>query len=87
MAESGAKTGLYLRQTERWRRWGELHVLVLVGVSYIQDKRNHVVLPRLHFHGYCGLRCAHFYPQHKNSISLLKAHAASKKVATESVHS
>lgn len=35
----------------------------LVRVSCIQDERDHVVLPGLHFHGYCGLRCAHSYPE------------------------
>lgn len=41
----GWRAGLYLRETERWRGWGELQVLVLVGVSCVQEERNHVVLP------------------------------------------
>ena len=59
----GRERRLYLRESERWRRRGEL-----VGVSCIQDERNHVVLPRLHFHGYCGLRCVHSYPAHRVGI-------------------
>ena len=63
----GQRVGLYLRERERWRCWGEREVLLLVGVSYVQDERNHVVLPKLHLHGY-WLRGVHAYPPHKDRV-------------------
>lgn len=68
LMSSGQMARMYLGESERWRCWGELQVLVLVGVSCIQDERNHIVLPRLHFHGYCGLRGVHSYPAQENSF-------------------
>lgn len=58
----------YLGESERWSCWGELQVLVLVGVSRVQDERNHIILPGLDFHGYCGLRRVHSYPAQENSF-------------------
>lgn len=58
----------YLGESERWSCWGELQVLVLVGVSRVQDERNHTILPGLDFHGYCGLRRVHSYPAQENGF-------------------
>lgn len=71
---------MYLGEGERRRCWGELQVLMLVGVSSIQDERNHVVRPGLHFHGYCGLRGVHSYPVHRKQTN---THRVIKKLAPD----